>query len=102
MITEPRKAGTVARMFPDRVFGFIHCPADERDYFFHQAQLENCTFAQLTDGDRVTFLVGHGPSGKIEAQEIRREDYQPQDGRETRAQLGLPTRPPKQSRYRRK
>lgn len=101
MSIDERKEGTVARLFPDRVFGFIHCPTEDRDYFFHQAQLENCPFSKLQPGDAVSFLVGTGPNGKIEAQEVRRLDYEPKDGRETRAQVGLPAKP-KLSRYRRR
>lgn len=102
MTIDERKIGTIARMFPDRVFGFIHCPAEDRDYFFHQAQLENVPFSKLQPGDAVSFLSGIGPNGKVEAQEIRKEDYQPQDGQQRREQVNLPVYRPKQSRYRRK
>lgn len=87
-----RKSGSIARLFPDRVFGFVHCPADQRDYFFHQAQLDNCTFGELHDGDRLTFVVGEGPKG-IEAQEVRLEYHDAPTGTETREQVGLPIKP---------
>jgi cold shock CspA family protein len=103
MTIEERKVGTVARMFRDRVFGFIHCPSDERDYFFHQAQLENCTFGQLNEGDTLSFIVGRGPNGKVEAQEIKfLHCGEAPSGKETRAQMGLPVKQPRQSRYRRR
>jgi CspA family cold shock protein len=99
-MSNDRKAGTITRLVPDRVFGFIHCPEDVRDYFFHQAQLENCTFGQLAEGDSVSFVAGEGPKGKIEAQEIRREDREhvAPPGHETRAQVGLPEYKPKRRR----
>ena len=80
-----RRTGTVARLFPDKVFGFLHCPEDKRDYFFHQSQLDNCTFGQLAEGDVLSFLVGETPKG-LEAQEIRREEAWPlgQPARHTR------------------
>jgi len=69
-MTPDRKAGTIARLFPDRVFGFIHCPADRRDYFFHQSQLQQCVFADLAVGAVVSFVVAQGAKG-VEAQEVR-------------------------------
>lgn len=100
MTTDGRKVGTIARMFRDRVFGFIHCPADERDYFFHQAQLANCTFGQLNDGDSVSFVVGHGPGGKVEAQEIQFLHAGEAPMARRPGEEHVP--PPRQSRYRRK
>lgn len=88
-MSDTRKTGTIARLFTDRVFGFVHCPADKRDYFFHQAQLENCTFGQLAEGSDLSFVVAEGPKG-IEAQEVRLVDTVPVVGHETRAQVGLP------------
>ena len=90
-MSDTRKTGTVARLFRDRVFGFITCPADARDYFFHQAQLEDCTFAQIAEGSELSFVVVEGPKG-VEAQEVRLVDRQtvPIQGHETRAQVGMP------------
>jgi CspA family cold shock protein len=88
-----RKDGSIARLFPDRVFGFIRCPADARDYFFHQTQLEGCTFAQLEPGDVVSFIVAEGMKG-IEAQEVQLDHHNPPTGMETRKQVGLPTHKP--------
>lgn len=104
MTTEQRKTGTIARMFRDRVFGFIHCQEDQRDYFFHQAQLANCTFGQLNEGDALSFTVGYGPGNRVEAQEIQfLHCGEAPSGKETREQLGLPPiKPRHQSRYRRK
>lgn len=70
-----RKVGTIVRLFPDKVFGFIHCPADARDYFFHQTRLDGYTFGQIAVGDAVSFTVGESPNAqgkvRLEAQAIR-------------------------------
>lgn len=71
-MTSDRKSGTIARLIADRAFGFIHCPADQRDYFFHQSQLEGCTFGQLQADAAVSFSLAPSPkTGKIEAREVR-------------------------------
>lgn len=99
MTETDRKHGSIARLIPDRVFGFIHCPADARDYFFHQAQLDNCTFGQLAPGDVVTFALGESPKdGKVEAQDVRFEYHDAPPGQETRAQVGLPAKPRRNAR----
>ncbi len=85
-----RKTGTIARLFRDKVYGFIHCPADARDYFFHQAGLSNCTFGQLTEGDILDFIVGSSSDGRSEAQDINLLQHDPPPGKETREQVGLP------------
>lgn len=92
-----RKQGSIARLFPDRVFGFVHCPEDQRDYFFHQAHLANCTFGQLEPGDVLTFIVAAGSKG-IEAQDVQFVCHAAPPGQETRAQVGLPTFTPKKHR----
>ena len=71
---DTRKTGSITRLFEDRVYGFIRCPLDARDYFFHQAQLSNCAFQQLAPGDVVTFTVGQGPKG-LQAEEVRFEHH---------------------------
>lgn len=69
MAPDTRKTGTIARLVRDRVFGFITCPEDQRDYFFHQAHLEG-SFAQLEAGDAVSFILVDGKKG-VEAQEVQ-------------------------------
>ena len=92
-MSTPRKVGSIARLFPDRVFGFIHCPEDARDYFFHQAQLVNCTFGKLQPGDVVSFVLGDSPKeGKIEAQEIELDRHQPVTGTEPPPNFKRPRR----------
>jgi CspA family cold shock protein len=70
MAPDTRKTGTIARLVRDRVFGFITCPEDQRDYFFHQAHLEGCSFAQLEVGHSVSFILVDGKKG-IEAQQVQ-------------------------------
>jgi cold shock CspA family protein len=89
-VTATRKTGSIARLFPDRVYGFIHCPEDQRDYFFHSAQLDGVTFHQLVPGDEMSFIVAEGIKG-TEAQDVQLARHNEVTGRETREQVGLPT-----------
>lgn len=73
-----RKRGTIVRILREKVYGFIHCPADRRDYFFHQTALVGCTLADLRDGSggneapsEVSFLVGKSREGKERAEDVR-------------------------------
>ena len=97
---DDRKAGTISRLIHDKVYGFICCPADERDYFFHKDFLENVPFARLEVGDLVTFVVGQSPKGP-QAEQVVWERHTGVEGSETRAQVGLPVRKPHTPRYRR-
>ncbi len=70
-----RKVGTVIRLLRDKAYGFIKVDG-ERDYFFHQAELDGCTLDDLSDGTDapptwVTFTVGQGKSGKLQAEDVR-------------------------------
>ena len=85
--TDARKTGTIARLFPDRVYGFVYCPADGRDYFFHQVHLENVPFRSLQEGDVLSFLVGTGTKGP-QAEEVRFEHHRALEGGD-----GPPTHP---------
>lgn len=71
MPNDERKTGTVARLFRDKAYGFVACPADARDYFFHATHLENCTLAQIEEGATLTFTVGQNRDGKPQAEEVR-------------------------------
>jgi len=65
-----RKRGTIARIIADKAYGFIHCPTDLRDYFFHKAHVEERTpFAALQPGDAVEFDIAEGIKG-LEAQAV--------------------------------
>jgi cold shock CspA family protein len=68
----PTKLGTIQRLIPDGAYGFIYCQTDNRDYFFHRDELVDLNFRDLESGDRVTFLIGPGKKGKLQAEQIRR------------------------------
>ena len=47
----------------DKNFGFISQGNGEKDLFFHGNELVNCSFADLREGDTVTFEVNETPKG---------------------------------------
>lgn len=53
--------GTIKRL-TDRGFGFIDT-GDGKDVFFHMSSVENTSFDQLREGQKVTFTIGQGPKG---------------------------------------
>ena len=54
--------GTIARK-TDRGFGFISQEGEEKDLFFHANEVQDVTFDELQEGDKVTFELGEGPKG---------------------------------------
>ncbi len=54
--------GTVAKK-TDKGFGFIKRAGQEKDLFFHSNELQNISFDELREGDKVTFEVGDSPKG---------------------------------------
>ena len=54
--------GTVKRLVSDKGFGFI-AAADGNEYFFHQSACNGISFAELREGQAVTFEQGQGPKG---------------------------------------
>jgi CspA family cold shock protein len=53
--------GTIKRL-TDKGFGFIDT-GSKKDLFFHSSALEGVTFAELREGQRVSFSEGMGPKG---------------------------------------
>ena len=53
--------GTIKRL-TDKGFGFIET-ASQKDLFFHTSALEGVTFAELREGQRVSFTEGVGQKG---------------------------------------
>lgn len=49
--------GTIKTLVMDRSFGFITPEGDAKDVFFHATGLQGVEFAQLKQGDAVTFDV---------------------------------------------
>ncbi len=53
--------GTIKRL-TDKGFGFIDI-GGEKDLFFHSSALEGVSFAELQEGQRVSFTEGRGEKG---------------------------------------
>jgi len=53
--------GTIKRV-TDKGFGFISTRSG-KDLFFHSSALEGVTFAEIQEGQRVTYEEGLGPKG---------------------------------------
>ncbi len=53
--------GKIKRL-TDRGFGFIDI-GDGNDMFFHMSAVQDTTFDQLQEGQRVSFDAGQGPKG---------------------------------------
>ena len=53
--------GTIKRI-TDRGFGFI-TTLEGTEYFFHQSACAGTRFADLREGQMVSFTVGEGPKG---------------------------------------
>lgn len=54
--------GTIKRLVSEKGFGFI-IAGDGPEYFFHQSACVQTPFAQLREGQAVTFDVGQGAKG---------------------------------------
>jgi len=54
--------GIVATKNP-KGFGFIKVEGREKDLFFHSNELQNISFDELQEGDKVSFEIGDSPKG---------------------------------------
>ena len=54
--------GTIKRLVSDKGFGFI-AASDGTEYFFHNSACSGVRFAELREGQNVTFEKGQGPKG---------------------------------------
>ena len=65
--------GTIARLNPDRGFGFIRPALGGADLFFHASQVQGVAFETLRAGQRVAFTRGRDPRhpARQQAQEVR-------------------------------
>ena len=57
--------GTVIKK-NEKGFGFIKVdgsPEGAKDLFFHSNELQNISFDQLMEGDKVSFEIGDSPKG---------------------------------------
>jgi CspA family cold shock protein len=53
--------GTIKRL-TDKGFGFIEVGGD-KDLFFHSSNVEEGSYEQLQEGQRVSYTEGSGPKG---------------------------------------
>ena len=55
--------GTIARLLPERGFGFIRAD-DGQEYFFHRNALHGTRFEDLAPGTAVEFQLGRDPGDR--------------------------------------
>lgn len=55
--------GTIKTLRADKGFGFIAREGEAKDLFFHSNDLSGVAFADLKEGDTVTFEVVDGQKG---------------------------------------
>ncbi len=55
--------GVIKKLISDKGFGFISVEGQEKDLFFHSNSLVGVTFAELQEGDSVTFDTEDSPKG---------------------------------------
>jgi len=58
--------GTIKKL-TDKNFGFITPDGESTDVFFHASALSGVDFADLREGDAVTFDITDSPKGKAAA-----------------------------------
>lgn len=65
--------GTIKTIRDDKGFGFIRPDGGTQDLFFHSSGVEDGTFDQLREGDRVEFTEGTDPRnpGRARAENVR-------------------------------
>lgn len=63
-----RKVGVVLWFSADKGFGFISCQ-EGPDIFVHYKQIKGEGYKTLTEGQRVSFLIGNGARG-IHAEDV--------------------------------
>lgn len=57
------QTGTIANL-NDKGFGFISIEGQEKDVFFHSNELQDVSFDNLSEGDKVEFEVTDTPKGQ--------------------------------------
>ncbi|GAB7546449.1 DUF1294 domain-containing protein [Cupriavidus sp. 8B] len=67
--TKMKKAGRVKSWHADKGYGFIDIHADLKDIFFHITALHSRA-VQPKPGDRVTFELGKGKDGRMQATSV--------------------------------
>lgn len=59
--------GTIKKL-TDKHFGFIAQEGSEKDIFFHANELDGIDYAELNEGDNVTFEIKDTPKGPAATQ----------------------------------
>jgi len=59
--------GTIKKL-TDKNFGFIAQDGEEKDLFFHASELDGVEFAELNEGDKVSFELKDSPKGPAATQ----------------------------------
>ena len=54
--------GTIKKL-TDKGFGFISTGGTSKDLFFHSSSVNGATFAELREGQKVSYTEGRGPKG---------------------------------------
>ena len=54
--------GTIKNL-TDKGYGFIAVDGEEKDLFFHSNELQDVTFEELRQGDKVSFEKSDSPKG---------------------------------------
>jgi len=55
--------GTIKKL-TDKGFGFIDVDGEEKDLFFHSNELQEVSYNELKEGDRVSFEKADSPKGE--------------------------------------
>ncbi|HEY8599314.1 MAG TPA: cold shock domain-containing protein [Thermomicrobiales bacterium] len=68
--------GTIKTVRDDKGFGFIRPEDGGQDVFFHASSVQDTTFDQLREGDRVEFTAGADPRNpsRTRAESVRLVD----------------------------
>ncbi len=53
--------GTIKRL-TDKGYGFINT-GKEKDLFFHSSAVQDCSFEELREGQKVSYTEGRSPKG---------------------------------------
>lgn len=60
----PTGIGKIKHILPDKGFGFVREDGDQKkEYFFHRSNVNGVPFAELREGDTITFDIVPSPKG---------------------------------------
>lgn len=63
MSQQQTRLGRIKNLVSDKGFGFINEEEGKTEFFFHKSGLEGVSFADLVEGQAVSFEVGESPKG---------------------------------------